>query len=104
MWSDNETSEDLLKFDHLSDAVVNLVTNTALLPVTVGVFGDWGSGKSSLLKMVANRLENEKTVVVLSCRFSSKLATHSHQFSHPFALIQPAVLSIWPPILMNLAA
>lgn len=66
MWSDNETSEDLLKFEHLSDAVVNLVTNDALLPVTVGVFGDWGSGKSSLLKMVAQRLENEKSVAVLS--------------------------------------
>lgn len=66
MWSDNETVEDLLKFDHLSDAVINLVTDIDLLPVTVGVFGDWGSGKSSLLKMVSKGLEDEKSVVVLS--------------------------------------
>ena len=53
MWSDNETAEDLLGFRLHSDLVREIVTDPALLPVTVGLFGDWGSGKSSVMRMLA---------------------------------------------------
>jgi len=36
-----------------------------LLPTTVGVYGDWGSGKSSLLRMVEKRLRAEEGTLVL---------------------------------------
>lgn len=52
MWSDNETGTDLLQFQYLASAVTQIATTPALLPTTIGVFGDWGSGKSSLLKMI----------------------------------------------------
>jgi len=58
MWADNETAIDLLGFDYLVDTLEVVLTEPRLLPVTVGVLGDWGSGKTSLLRMVAERLED----------------------------------------------
>ncbi len=66
MWSDNETSIDLLGFQHLVTAVTGIVRNDDLLPATLGVFGDWGGGKSSLLQMAKADLEQDKDVLVLS--------------------------------------
>ena len=66
MWSDNETEIDLLGFDYLADAVVSVVQRDDLLPATIGVYGDWGGGKSSLLRIVKNKLETDPDVVVLS--------------------------------------
>lgn len=56
MWSDNEADVDLLQFQFLAGAVVRLVKSPHLLPTTIGVYGDWGSGKSSLLKMIRDEL------------------------------------------------
>ena len=56
MYSDNETSEDLLGFEDQVEDLLAIVTDTSMLPVTIGVLGDWGCGKSSLLKMAKVRL------------------------------------------------
>lgn len=58
MWPDNETDIDLLGFEFLVDELEVLLTQERLLPVTVGVSGDWGSGKSSLMQMARERLES----------------------------------------------
>ena len=65
LWSDAETEVDLLGFTHLVDAVERLVRSEHLLPATIGVFGDWGSGKTSVLKMAAKRLEEDEGALVL---------------------------------------
>jgi hypothetical protein len=52
VWPDNETDVDLLGFDVL----VVALTDERLLPLTVGVLGGWGSGKSSLLKQAYREL------------------------------------------------
>ncbi len=66
MWSDNETSIDFLGFQHLVAGISSIVLNDALLPATIGVFGDWGSGKSSLLRMAADELRKNPEVLVLT--------------------------------------
>jgi len=57
VWADNETDHDLLGYDFVVDPLVVALTEPRLLPVTVGLLGDWGSGKSSVLKIVRVELE-----------------------------------------------
>ncbi|MFK7114672.1 P-loop NTPase fold protein [Flavobacterium oreochromis] len=56
MWADNETSDDLLGFKVHADLIIDVINDSDVLPVTIGVFGDWGSGKSSILKIVEKEL------------------------------------------------
>lgn len=65
MWPDHETTIDLLGIKHLKDAVLDIVKNDTLLPATIGIFGDWGSGKSSLIKMITKELESEENILIL---------------------------------------
>ena len=65
MWSDNETDIDLLRYAYLASGVVRIVKSEYLLP-TVGVFGDWGSGKSSLLRMIQMKLDKDPDVLCLT--------------------------------------
>jgi hypothetical protein len=60
MWSDNESSIDLYNVQHLVAAVASTARNQRLLPVTIGVYGDWGSGKSTVVRMVKEQLEREE--------------------------------------------
>jgi predicted KAP-like P-loop ATPase len=57
MWSDNETTSDLLGFKVHADLIKSVVTNPDLLPVTIGMFGDWGRGKTSIMKMLEKDLD-----------------------------------------------
>lgn len=66
IWPDHETDKDLLGYQHLVDAICKLTESPHLLPATIGVFGDWGSGKSSLLKMVSSKLRGNKDDLVLT--------------------------------------
>ncbi len=52
MWKDTETDIDLLDFDYLIDITKDIIENDLLSPSTIGVYGDWGSGKSSLVEMI----------------------------------------------------
>ncbi len=65
MWSDNEARRDLLGYRHLVDAVLAIVQENDLLPATVGVFGDWGLGKSTVVQMLAAELEKDDDTLVL---------------------------------------
>lgn len=59
MWADNETSEDLLGFKVHADLLIDVINDEKILPVTIGVFGDWGSGKSSILKIINQELSSD---------------------------------------------
>lgn len=56
MWKDSETELDFLDYDYLIQTVQNIIMNDTLLPASIGVYGDWGSGKSSLMYMCKDRL------------------------------------------------
>lgn len=66
MWHDNETDKDLLGFDIHAELIKTIVTDQEMLPISIGLFGDWGSGKSSVMKMLENKLQKEEKVVTIT--------------------------------------
>ena len=66
MWSDNETNSDFIDFRHMVSAVTSIINNDTLLPCSIGVFGDWGSGKSSLMKMIEAAYSGEKDTLIIN--------------------------------------
>ncbi len=56
MWHDNETTVDYLNFGVVADACANLLQQADGAPISIGVSGGWGVGKSSLVRMIAQRL------------------------------------------------
>lgn len=67
MWSDNETAIDSLNVQHVVEAVLQLLALDSLTPVTIGVYGDWGSGKSSVVLMLKSQLEDEQRAPNTMC-------------------------------------
>ena len=65
MWSDIETSEDLLGYSVHASLLKEIVSNEKNLPLTIGLYGDWGSGKSSILKILEEQLKKDDDVVVV---------------------------------------
>jgi energy-coupling factor transporter ATP-binding protein EcfA2 len=52
--------DDRLSFSHYADILTEVVL-TADTPITIGIFGSWGSGKTSLMRLVAEQLINRRT-------------------------------------------
>jgi len=66
LWSDTESEKDYLNFGEVSQLAVDILTADGMLPVSIGVFGNWGAGKSSLLKLIEQHLEkDEKNWIVI---------------------------------------
>ncbi|MGE1610853.1 KAP family P-loop NTPase fold protein [Pseudomonas monteilii] len=61
MWHDNETTVNYLNFGVVADACASLLRQSHGEPISIGVSGGWGAGKSSLVKMIAARLETGGT-------------------------------------------
>jgi predicted KAP-like P-loop ATPase len=57
MWSDRESSQDFLNYTELADQIATLAANKEMLPLSIGVFGTWGTGKSTVLRLVRSRME-----------------------------------------------
>ncbi|MFF8725910.1 P-loop NTPase fold protein [Streptomyces sp. NPDC015171] len=71
LWSDEPTRLDLLSFDAVAKTVVQAVLDDALDPVTVGVSGAWGSGKTTVLRLIEDELApkppaTDTTILVIS--------------------------------------
>jgi predicted KAP-like P-loop ATPase len=63
--SDVETKVDLLNNEAIARTVVRLVREKSQHPISVGVHGDWGAGKSSVLEMIEEELSKDKSVLCL---------------------------------------
>jgi hypothetical protein len=71
---DNPAMEDSLGFTRAVDAIVEIVKNSSRRPLTVGVFGGWGTGKTTLMQMVEGGLKQGgiKTVWFNAWKYSGK--------------------------------
>ena len=56
MWSDNETEKDFLNFSGVADTVAEIIVQAQGRPISVGVAGAWGVGKSSMIKLIRGSL------------------------------------------------
>lgn len=63
MWPDKESNIDYLNFGYLVDMVADIATNRDLSPSTIGLYGDWGSGKSSLMKLARQKIEERDKAI-----------------------------------------
>jgi predicted KAP-like P-loop ATPase len=57
MWADVDTKQDFLNYSEVAELVADVVRTPSMRPVTVGVFGTWGTGKSTLLNLIEHRLD-----------------------------------------------
>ncbi len=51
MWPDNETERDFLNFSGVADTVAEIIVQARGRPISIGVSGAWGIGKSSMIKL-----------------------------------------------------
>jgi predicted KAP-like P-loop ATPase len=65
MWSDHESLIDYIDYQHLISAITTIIDNDNLLPCSIGIYGDWGSGKSSLMRMVEQNYEAKEDILVI---------------------------------------
>lgn len=56
MWHDNETTIDYINFRLVAKACAELIRESGGEPISIGISGGWGTGKSSLVRMVASEL------------------------------------------------
>ena len=63
--TDNETRVDLLNNEAIATTIIELLRARPDHPVTIGVHGDWGAGKSSVLEMIEAGFADKDEVLCL---------------------------------------
>jgi predicted KAP-like P-loop ATPase len=56
MWPDNETDQDFLNFAGVAGTVAEIVVQARGRPISIGVSGAWGVGKSSMIRLIRKSL------------------------------------------------
>ena len=57
--TDNYSLRPILDFDSYSDAIVKMIRNS-YPNFTIGIFGEWGTGKTTLMKLIQSNIEKNK--------------------------------------------
>lgn len=65
MWADAETDVDFLNYSEVAELVAELIASPDLLPLSLGIFGTWGTGKSTTLKLVKNEIAKSDSFLVI---------------------------------------
>ncbi|CAG73966.1 hypothetical protein ECA1055 [Pectobacterium atrosepticum SCRI1043] len=48
MWSDVESSIEYLNFGEVSSLAVDILNSKNMLPVSIGIFGNWGTAENRI--------------------------------------------------------
>lgn len=67
MWQDIEAEVDLLNHRVVANAVAGLISDANGAPLTVGISGGWGVGKTTLVKLIGAELRADNAVCVKTC-------------------------------------
>ncbi|WP_404273745.1 P-loop NTPase fold protein [Yersinia intermedia] len=95
MWHDNETTVDYLNFGVVADACASMLKQANGEPISIGVSGGWGAGKSSLVKMIASRLQdNERLEASNQAEHSFVVLTFNPWLYQDFESARSALLQI----------
>jgi|LGVF01.1.fsa_nt_gb hypothetical protein len=63
VFGDSPTTEDGLGFDYYADILLGIIRDfDTESPLTIGIHGKWGSGKTSLMRMLEKRFGDDKGV------------------------------------------
>jgi len=57
MWSDSETNRDFLNFHIVADTAAEMILQSSGRPLSLGISGSWGVGKSSMIMLVQDSLK-----------------------------------------------
>lgn len=98
MWSDNETDKDFLGYKVHADLLKDVVLDPTMLPISIGVFGDWGSGKSSLMLLMKECIDQWKKDPSNKDELVAQIQFNSWQFENyedtKLTLIETVMTSI----------
>jgi predicted KAP-like P-loop ATPase len=94
VWHDNETTVDYLNFGVVADACANLLREADGEPISIGVSGGWGTGKSSLVRMIQQRLSTSSTddkTAASTCtvQASPSIQTHAKKSTYVVVTFNP---------------
>lgn len=65
LWDDNPSEVDLLGFDAVVTPVLAAIKAPQLDPVTIGIHGPWGGGKSTVLRLICEAAVKDPAYIVL---------------------------------------
>ncbi len=58
MWADVDTKLDFLNYSEVAELAASVLRDPRMRPLSVGIFGSWGTGKSTLLNLVEQELSS----------------------------------------------
>lgn len=67
MWNDKETDVDLLGHERIAQTVIEVMNDNNLRPLTIGIYGDWGVGKSSVLSIIEKNVKANQGEIKSHC-------------------------------------
>ena len=72
---DNPSVVDYFNFTNYVKILTNIIVDIGSTPFTIGIFGPWGSGKTTLMKLIHNKLNNKcKTIWFNPWKYDNKEA------------------------------
>jgi len=73
MWPDVDTETDYLNFSEVAGLAADLIRQSEMLPLSLGVFGGWGAGKSSMLRLIEKDLKSKGSNSFIIVKFDAWL-------------------------------